>query len=755
MTKSITLPVNGMHCASCAISIEKTLSRVAGVEQCSVSYATEQASISYQPDQTNLQQLSERIKPLGYSLAYDTMTDHSEHLNLQQGKEQKLLELQHQARTAKIILPLTLTVFILMLWEILAQSFDWLPRFPISTEFYSALSFVIASIVMLWIGQPFIMGVVRFVRYRAANMDTLVGIGTLTAYIYSSALVLLPSLRAALGMELHTYFDVTIVVLGFVFLGKYMETKSKFSTGEAVEKLIGLQSKTAIVVRDNEEVEIPISEVVVGDTLIIKPGSKIPVDSVVISGQSAVDESMITGESIPVDKAIKDNLIGGTINKHGVLQARASKVGSATMLAQIIKMVEAAQGSRAPIQRLADQISTLFVPVVMIIAFLALLVWVVIGSQFMPANEAISFGIVSFVGVLVIACPCALGLATPTAIIVGTGKAAANGILIKDAASLELFYSVNTIVADKTGTITNGKPVVTDIVTVDNKLTVADALQIIASLEKNSEHPLASAILEHAAGLELLPVTNFRIIEGKGLTANINGQDYFAGNLKLVADLKLPLTDISELTKQGKTPVILMSRDAILAIIGIADTVKASAKETIRQLHQLGLQVVMLTGDNQNTAEYIANQVGIDQVIAEVLPQDKANKIKELQAAGRIVGMVGDGVNDAPALTQADVGIAMATGSDIAIESAQITLLGGDFAKLLQARKLSSFTMNAIKQNLFWAFAYNIIGIPLAAGLFYPFLGVTLNPAFAGLAMAFSSVSVIANSLRLKSKDIG
>lgn len=801
------IPIKGMHCASCALTIEKTLKKIDGVEKCEVNFGTEKAKVEYDPLKTDYKQMSSKIEQFGYtlmqpeskSLVSSTNTspqvhvmpdgssmsaqdhanmdhsghnmtaeehakhqgnegmDHSEHLGLNQSKEEKLKELKQQKDKVDFVMPITIGIFFLMVWEIAYMNgIAGIPKFFLPKELFSLISFFLASVFMFWIGRPFIDGVTRFVKYRVANMDTLVGIGTLTAYIYSTLILFVTPFRNLLNVTDYTYFDVTIVVIGFIFFGKYLEARSKLKTGEAIEKLIGLQAKTALVIRDGKEMEIPIDQVGINDVLVVKPGGKIPVDGVIIEGKSSVDESMITGEPIPVDKEIGDTIIGGTINKQGAFKFKATKVGSETLLSHIIKMVEEAQGSRAPIQRLADQISGIFVPVVLVLAVLTLIVWVIIGSQFMPLNEAFSLGLVNFVGILVIACPCALGLATPTAIIVGTGKGAQNGILIKDAESLEKLHKVNTIVTDKTGTITKGKPEVTDIVIMPNAYLSSpnEVLQIIASLEKNSEHPLAVAIIEKAESLsiQLLKSEDFEIIEGKGLKGTVNGSVYYAGNLKLLEDLKINFSrsQIDSLTEKGKTPVLFTNEKELLAVIGISDTLKENAKDTIDKLHRLGIKVVMLTGDNEKTAKYIAEQVGIDEVIAEVLPNEKSAKVKELQAKGKLVAMVGDGVNDAPALAQADVGIAMGTGTDVAIESASITLLKGDFSKVLKAIRLSKFTMRAIKQNLFWAFIYNVIGIPIAAGLFYPFFGLLLNPAFAGAAMAFSSVSVVLNSLRLK-----
>ncbi|MEO6728568.1 MAG: heavy metal translocating P-type ATPase [Candidatus Dojkabacteria bacterium] len=773
--EKITLPVKGMHCASCSQTIEKTLKKVDGVESCEVNYGNEKAKIEFDPKKTNIKDLSKKIEPFGYSLVNSTHKmpdgsemkmedmpgmkgmDHSEHLGLNQSREDKLVELANQKTKVMFIMPITVIVFIFMIWQIINQALPSFPKFFLSDELYNPILLVFATIALFWIGKSFLKEVVTFIKYRVSTMYTLVGIGTLTAYIYSSIVVLFPKLIESLNLPMHTYFDVTIVVIGFVYLGKYLETRSKLQTGEAIEKLLNLQAKTAIVERDGKEIEIQVAAVLVGDIVIVKPGGKIPVDGIIFEGSSSIDESMITGESLPVDKSINDNVIGGTINKQGAFKFKATKVGSETLLAHIIKMVDEAQGSRAPIQKLADQISGVFVPLVLIISVITLLSWIIIGSQFMPFPQALSIAITCFVGVLVIACPCALGLATPTAIIVGTGIGAKNGILIKDAESLEKFHKVTTIVTDKTGTITKGKPEVVEI-HLTSELTEDDVLKLIASLEKNSEHPLAEAIVNKAKekNIELLKVQDFEIIEGKGLKGKIDEKEYFAGNTKLLAELNLELdkSQLDEMTGKGETPVILMTTGKVLSLIGIADSLKENAKDTISELHNLGIKVVMLTGDNERTANYIAKLAGIDEVIAEVLPQDKAKKIKELQEQGGIVAMVGDGVNDAPALAQADIGIAMGTGTDVAIESAQITLLKGDFSKVTQAIKLSRFTMSAIRQNLFWAFAYNIIGIPLASGLLFPIFGILLNPAFAGLAMALSSVSVISNSLRLRLKRL-
>lgn len=787
MTKQLQIPVKGMHCASCANIIERTLKKVPGVMSCEVNYGTEKAKFAYDESQVKLEELSKKIEPLGYSLNLSSQPensiqsnssipissshkdhmmpdgtvmsgmDHSTHLGLNQTKEEKLKELKELKNKVSISLPLVVFSFIIMGWEIFA-SLGWVPMMSNTLkEFFHHLMPIFATYILFVTGKSYLEGIWRFIKHRVANMDTLVGIGTITAFIYSFVVSAFESeLSKYIDVE-HTYYDVVIVVIGLITFGKFLEVRSKLKTGEAIEKLVNLQAKAALVVRGNKEIEIPIEQVVLGDIIIIKPGSKIPVDGEIIEGKSSIDESMVTGEPIPVDKNIGDTVIGGTINKQGSFKFKATKVGSETLLSNIIKMVEQAQGSRAPIQKLADKISAVFVPVVLFIAITTLTAWLLVGPRYLPFEEALSIGLVSFVGILVIACPCAMGLATPTAIIVGVGKGANNGILIKNAESLEKLHKVNTIVVDKTGTITKGKPEVTDIISL-SKLSESEILKITASLEKRSEHPLAEAILKKAAEqkLDLLDVKQFEILEGKGLKGLINNKQYYVGNIKLLNDLELNFDEqiIDDLTEKGKTPVALMSDENILAIIAIADTLKETTIQAVKDLHKLGIKVVMLTGDNKNTAKYIADQVGVDEVFAEILPNEKAEKIRELQSHGLTVAMAGDGVNDAPAIAKADVGIAMGTGTDVAIESSDITLLHGDISKISEAIKLSKMTMRTIKQNLFWAFIYNIIGIPLAAGLFYPLFGWLISPIFAGAAMAFSSVSVVGNSLRLKAKRL-
>jgi len=661
-------------------------------------------------------------------------------------EKKESMELKNTRVKIMIAIPFAFISILFMVWEILSKYGIVFEMGEVTKSFFHHLMPIFATYILFVLGKPYLAGVLRFMRYGRANMDTLIGIGTGTAFLYSFIISAFgETLLKSYSNILHSYYDVVIVVITFIALGKYLELKSKIKTGDAILKLLNLQSKTALVIRDGVEIEISTNEVIHGDLIVVKPGTKIPVDGILAEGSSYVDESMITGESMPINKKIGDGVSAGTINTNGSFIFKATKIGSETLLAQIIKMVEEAQGSKAPIQALADKISSIFVPIVLIIAFLTLFIWLYFGN--------ISYGLMSFVAVLVIACPCALGLATPTAIIVGVGKGAREGILIKDASTLEKLHKVDILIVDKTGTITKGRPTLVDIKNSSN-FTENEFISIIASLEKKSEHPIAHAISSYAKENNLVfqEVSDFKNIEGKGLTGLIDGVDYFVGNTKLIKDLGISF-DINlfeEYTIQGKTPVILLTKKEVLGFVMAADEVKIESKKAIADLHKLGIKVIMVTGDEKKTAKYIANLVGIDEVVAHVLPEQKLEKIKELQNSGHIVAMAGDGVNDAPALAQADVGIAMGTGTDVAIESAGITLLHGDISKLVKAINLSKITMRGIKQNLFWAFFYNVIGIPLAAGLFYPIFGWLLNPVFAGLAMALSSVSVVSNSLRIK-----
>lgn len=782
-----TYKIKGMHCASCANIISKKVSKLDGVINIDVNYSTEKTNLEFDNQKISIAEINKEIEKIGYSFVEQdggggrealgskgySAGDHSgvDHSASDQEMDEKTKELMEMKSKTQFVLPIAFMIFILMMWDIASKTISFIPNLPLPMSIFNTISMILATVVLFWIGQPFLLGVVRFVKYKVANMDTLIGIGTLTAYIYSLIITLFPQVRVLFSLPDYTYFDVTIVVIGFVVFGKYLEARSKMKTGEAIEKLLGLQAKTALILKDGMEIEVPINEVEIGDNIIVKPGTKIPVDGKIIEGQSSVDESMITGESIPCDKKVGDLVVGATINKQGNFKFTATKVGSDTMLSQIIKMVEEAQGSKAPIQALADKISSIFVPIVLVVSILTLVIWLTIGSAFLGFSLALSYGILSFVGILVIACPCALGLATPTAIIVGVGKGAEYGILIKNAEALEKLSKVNTVVFDKTGTITKGKPEVTDIVVLQKEITETEVLQFAGSIEKLSEHPLADAIVSKAKeeNLILLNVEDFSALEGVGVKGRIEGKNIYihkpTGDCSITdrSTTNHSATDhstvdhsikIKELQEQGKTVIVVEVDAQEIGLIALSDTLKEEAKEAIAKLHKKGIKVVMLTGDNHLAGKYIAKQANIDDVISEVMPAEKAGKIKELQSEGKIVAMVGDGINDAPALVQADVGIAMATGTDIAIESAGITLLNGDLNKLSQAFDLSQSTMRTVKQNLFWAFIYNVIGIPVAAGLLYPIWGIVLNPVFAGLAMAGSSVSVVTNSLRLKTKKL-
>jgi len=754
-----THSVIGMHCASCANIITQSLSKLEGISEADINFATEKAKVTYNPKLTSIDDMNGELEKFGYTLqdtekkpqTIEAVNSAYSHQDLNSPNIENAY-LQQLTKQVKFSLPITLTIFAIMLWDIIAKLIPNVPNIPIPMNIFNTFSFILASVFLFAIGNDFVIAVIRFVRFRVVNMDTLVGLGTLTAYLYSSFLYLFPTIATYFNNNETYYFDVTIVVIGFIKLGKYLEANSKQKTGQAIAKLIKLQAKTALVYRDGEEIEIPIDQVVIKDIIIVKPGAKIPVDGIITQGSSSIDESMISGESIPVDKKVGDTVIGATLNKHGSFHYRATKIGQNTLLSQIIKMVQDAQGSKAPIQNLADKVAEVFVPVVLAIALITLFIWLTLGSAILGLSQAIPLGLVSFVSILVIACPCALGLATPTAIIVGVGKAAGNGILIKDATALETLHSVNTIVLDKTGTITEGKPIVTDIIPLVKGLDQDKLLTIAASIEAKSEHPLALAVVNRAKKdkLKFRLVENFQALEGIGVTGLIGKNNISIKKPeKLIKDIR-----ILDLQSQGKTVVCVEKDSVLIGILAISDTIKTNVAAAVSKINSLSIETIMITGDNEKAANFIATKAGISKVIAGVLPQDKAREVLKLQQSGKKVAMIGDGINDAPALTQADVGIAMATGTDVAIDSADVILLGGDISKLPKAIKLSKATVNTIKQNLFWAFIYNIIGIPVAAGILYPFFGILLNPIFAGLAMAFSSVSVVSNSLRLKTKAI-
>lgn len=722
--------IQGMHCASCANIISKKLGKVPGVITARASYATESLELDAK-SQIDVSALNRVISPLGYQLLGD------------QVNTTKTSEIDHLRQHVFVSIPLVSTSLIMMIWE------TFFPYPDIVKTFFHHLLPIMATYMLFVIGLPYVVAIARFIKYRVANMDTLIGIGTSVAFLYSFVVTAFEGVLASYLPVGQVYYDVTIVIIGFITLGKYLEARSKLKTGAAIEKLLGLQVKTALVLRNDQEIEVEVASLVVGDIVIIKPGAKIPVDGEIISGESSIDESMLTGEPLPIDKFVGDKVTSGTINKQGTFHFRALAVAEHTILSQIIKMVTDAQSSHAPIEKLTDQISAIFVPIVLALAVLVFVGWSLLGNPLL--------GLLSFVGILVIACPCALGLATPTAIIVGVGKAAGLGILVKNAESLEKLRAVDFAVLDKTGTLTKGQPTVTHIHYVGANSSPVP-LQILASLESSSEHPLAQAIVERAKTdkISLLDVSDFKAIPGQGLQGKVDGILYYAGNVKLIESLGLELDSkiVMEFARLGATPIILASKQEVLLYLGLSDTLKDESAQVVKDLHALGLKVAMLTGDHQLTAKHIGDSVGIDQIYAEVMPGDKAGIVTKLQSEGHKVAMIGDGINDAPALATADVGIAMGTGTDIAIESAGITLLGGNLARLPQAIKLSRITFRVIKQNLFWAFAYNIIGIPIAAGVLYPLYGIMLNPGIAGAAMAFSSVSVVANSLRLRRMNI-
>ena len=809
--RKATIPVTGMTCTTCAATIEKGLAETAGVEQARVNFAAEKASIEYDANQVSLAKIKETISQLGYGAAtkksvfpvggmtcascvarveqalssvpgvvsasvnlasekatveYIEGTEFSElrravaEAGYELGAESETLEDVSIAAQREIRKTRNRFIFAAVL-GVLIMALGFGPTFPGKPY----LLWVLATPVQFWAGWRFYKGAWGALRHKTTDMNTLIAVGTSAAYLYSMIAVLFPGLFAAGGLEPHLYFDTSAMIIALILLGRFLEARARGQTSAAIKKLIGMQPKTAMVIRNGEESEIPIDEVQVGDIILVRPGERVPVDGIVRQGYSSIDESMISGESIPVEKKTGDEVIGATINKTGSFQFEATKVGKDTTLAQIIRMVEEAQGSKAPIQRLADVIASYFVPIVIGIAIITFIIWYFVG----PA-PAFTFALLNFIAVLIIACPCALGLATPTAIMVGTGKGAENGVLIRSAEALERAHKINTILLDKTGTLTQGEPKVIDIIAIPS-LSQEELLRLAASAEHGSEHPLAEAIVKAASEkkLKLSPATDFNAIPGHGVEASVEGKKLVLGNLRLMKDRGLSLNGLEEeasrLWEKGKTVMFLGIDSQVVGIIALADTLKPNAKEAIEALHKMGIEVVMLTGDNQRTAEAIAREAGIEHAIAEVLPEYKAQEVKKLQEEGKVVAMVGDGINDAPALAQSDIGIAIGTGTDVAMETGDVTLISGDLTGIVTAISLSKRTMRTIKQNLFWAFAYNTALIPVAAGvLFLAFgrIGVPtglqfilgnygfLNPILAAAAMAASSLTVVFNSLRLR-----
>jgi len=734
-----------MTCAACSQRIEKAIAKMDGVTSSSVNLATEKATIKYIPSVVRISQIKAVITKLGYTPLDSQSVNAVDEDKLRKQKAIRTLWTKFIV-SASFGIPLLYLAMGSMIWQLRfpIPSFLNPMQFPINY----ALTQIALTIPVIIAGYRFYVVGFKAIWQRSPNMDSLIAMGTSAAVIYSLYSTYLIT-TGDFGAVNHLYFETAGVIITLILLGKSLEAVSKGKTSEAIKKLMGLAPKTALVIQDGKEIVISVDEVEVGDVIIVKPGEKIPVDGEVVEGHTSIDESMLTGESMPVEKNTGAPVYAASINGNGSIQFRATKVGSDTALAQIIKLVEDAQGSKAPIAQLADIVSGYFVPIVFGIALLAAAAWLISG-------QSVVFSLSIFIAVLVIACPCALGLATPTAIMVGTGKGAEYGILIKGGEALETAHKINTIVFDKTGTITEGKPEVTDIITAPGTTREA-LLQIAASAEKGSEHPLGEAIVKGAAkeDLELLAVDTFNAIPGYGIEVQINGSGILLGNRKLMIDRNISLTDYEadsdRLAEEGKTPMYI-ARDGILAgIIAVADVVKESSARAIKKLHEMGIEVAMITGDNRKTAEAIARQVGIDRVLAEVLPQDKSAEVKKLQEQGRKVAMVGDGINDAPALAQADIGIAIGSGTDVAMESADIVLMRSDLMEVPTAIQLSKSTIRNIKQNLFWAFGYNVLGIPIAAGILYIFGGPVLNPIFAAAAMSLSSVSVLTNALRLKS----
>ena len=739
---TVTIPIQGMSCASCVAKIEGALGALDGVINASVNLATEKATIEYLPAMVSLSDMVVAIKGAGYEAVVVRESE-----DLEEEKDRANKEAFRRLK-GKLIAGIVLTLPIFVFTH--PTLFGLTGVLDLSRETYFIFQFILATPVQFWCGFQFYRGAIAAARHKTTDMNTLIAIGTSSAYLYSVVVTFVPSLFDLAGYSSEVYFDTAAAIIVLILVGRLLEARAKGQTGEAIKKLIGMQAKTARVVRGEVEADIPIEEVLEGDIVVVRPGEKIPVDGVLTDGYSAIDESMISGESIPVEKKEGDEIIGATINKTGSFRMRATRVGSETALAQIIKMVEEAQGSKPPIARLADLIASYFVPAVIVIAVITFIIWYVFGPE-----PSFTYALLSFVAVLIIACPCALGLATPTSIMVGTGKGAENGILIRGGESLETAHKLNAIILDKTGTLTKGEPSLTDIAATGD-FKDDEILFYAASAEKGSEHPLGEAIVRGAAerNVELVDAEGFNAVPGHGIKAVIDGHAVLLGNIRLMQDESVELgggeKEAERLAGQGKTPMYLAVDGKAAGIVAVADTLKENSKEAVAAFQKMGLEVAMLTGDNRRTAKAIASAVGIDRVLAEVLPEDKAREVKKLQAEGKIVAMVGDGINDAPALTQADVGIAIGTGADVAMEASDITLIGGDLRSIVTAIALSRATIRNIKQNMFFAFFYNTILIPVAAGVLYPFLGILLSPIFAAAAMGMSSVSVVSNALRLK-----
>jgi len=733
----VTLNLRGMHCASCGNSIESATRKMTGVISSNVNFAIAQAVIEFDNKKLSTVDIQQKIQDIGYEaiLPEELDGDREKKLNLAEKRD-----LTHKVWTGGVI------GTILVVGSLPMMTGLHIPLIPAWLH-NSWFQLVLALPIQAWCGSSFYIGAWKSLKNRMATMDTLIALGTLAAFSYSLTVSLNPDFFVAQGLKPEVYYEVSVIVITLILLGKLFENRAKGETSDAIRQLMGLQAKTARIFRDGKEMDIPIENVQINDIVLVRPGEKIPVDGEAIAGNSTVDESMVTGESLPVEKKIGDRVIGATMNKSGSLQIRASHISKDSVLSQIVQLVKDAQGSKAPIQRLADQVTGWFVPVVIIIAIATFIIW-------LPIARNLTLATISAVGVLIIACPCALGLAAPTSIMVGTGKGAENGILIKDAGSLELAHRIQTIVLDKTGTLTEGKPVVTDIFSLNGD--DHELLKLVAAIERNSEHPLAEAIVNHAQqkNISIPDVDEFIAIAGSGVQGKVTNSLVQVGTRRWMDELHIDTSKLHQYQDSwetgGKTVVLIAVNGLAIGLIGIADRLKSSSQVAIAALQKMKIEVVMLTGDNQSTAEAIAREIGIKHIFAEVRPDQKASKIKELQSQGKIVAMVGDGINYAPALAQADVGIAIGTGTDVAIAASDITLISGDLQGLVTAIQLSRATIRNIQQNLFFAFIYNVAGIPIAAGILYPFWGFLLNPIIAGGAMALSSVSVVTNALRLR-----
>ncbi|HFI0336884.1 TPA: heavy metal translocating P-type ATPase [Streptococcus suis] len=742
--QSQTLAIEGMTCATCALTVEKALNKLDGIQNASVNLATEKATIQYDPAHLSLSDIETAVEKAGYKATLPQPTSTEAKID---GKEEHKKDLWKRFIWSSVF---TLPLLYIAMGPMVPGG-----GLPLPASLHLPLVFALVQLLLvvpvLYVGRAFYQKGFKTLFAGHPNMDSLIAVGTSAALVQGIIMTILIATNQVATQHGHPelYFESAAVILTLITLGKYMEAVSKGRTSEAIRTLMNLAPKTAHVLRAGQEVTIPLEQVKVGDVLQVRPGEQIPVDGNIIDGQSTIDESMLTGESLPVKKTVGDTVVGATLNQHGAFQMQATKVGADTTLSQIIRLVEEAQGSKAPIAQLADRVSAVFVPIVMALAVLSGMAWFLLGQ------ESWIFSLSITISVLVIACPCALGLATPTAIMVGTGKGAENGVLFKSGQAIEVLEKIDTIVFDKTGTITQGKPVVTDI-HVFGHFTNEQALQLAASSEQYSEHPLAQALLRSAeeTSIPLLSSKDFQALSGRGLSVTIAEQHILLGNASLMTESAIEIDQAvavaEKFASEAKTPVYLAADGELVAVIAIADQVKSSSQAAIQALHQMGLEVVMLTGDNAKTAQAIANQVGIDRVISQVLPEDKAEQVKRIQASGKKVAMVGDGINDAPALAQAEVGIAIGSGTDVAIESADLVLMHSDLMDVPKAVRLSHLTIQNIKQNLFWAFAYNVVGIPIAMGLLHVFGGPLLNPMLAGAAMALSSVSVVLNALRLK-----